>query len=111
MAAACTEGLDTGFVALVMPKLAYSASFKALPNCCRSHRRRICELSRLSRLAGPRIAFSAAMQVAALAAVVSYFWPDVRGSLRARLVPSEDAIFRTGISVSLSGSFWRRFQS
>src|SRR5438270_9841589 len=80
MAGACTNEFDTGFVALGYAKVAVLGVVQG-----------ITELMPISSTAHMRIvpaalgwrdpgsAFSAAMQLAALAAVVSYFWCDVRG--------------------------------
>jgi undecaprenyl-diphosphatase len=80
MAAACMNGFDTGFVSLGYAKVAILGVVQG-----------ITELMPISSTAHMRIvpwalgwqdpgsAFSAAMQLAALAAVISYFWSDVRG--------------------------------
>jgi undecaprenyl-diphosphatase len=80
MAAACTNGLDTGFVSLGYAKVSFLGVVQG-----------ITELMPISSTAHMRLvpwalgwpdpgsAFSAAMQLAALFAVVSYFWSDVRG--------------------------------
>lgn len=80
MAAACTNGFDTGFVSLGYAKVAFLGVVQG-----------ITELMPISSTAHMRLvpwalgwqdpgsAFSAAMQLAALFAVVSYFWSDVRG--------------------------------
>jgi undecaprenyl-diphosphatase len=82
MAGACTNGLDTGFVSLGYAKVAFLGVVQG-----------ITELMPISSTAHMRLvpwalgwqdpgsAFSAAMQLAALAAVVSYFWSDVRSIL------------------------------
>jgi undecaprenyl-diphosphatase len=88
MADACTEGLDTGFVALGHLKVAILGVVQGitelLPVSSTAHMRVVPELLGWQ---DPGSAFSAAMQLAALAAVVSYFWSDVRqlvvGSLSA----------------------------
>jgi undecaprenyl-diphosphatase len=79
MADACTEGVDTGFVALGYFKVAILGVVQG-----------ITELMPISSTAhmllvpavlgwqDPGSAFSAAMQMAALAAVISYFWADIR---------------------------------
>ncbi len=80
MAAACTEGLDTGFVALGYAKVGVLGVVQGitelLPISSTAHMRIV---PAFLGWQDPGSAFSAAMQVAALAAVVSYFWPDVRG--------------------------------
>ncbi len=80
MSAACMNGFDTGFVSLGYAKVAFLGVVQG-----------ITELMPISSTAHMRLvpwalgwqdpgsAFSAAMQLAALAAVVSYFWSDVRG--------------------------------
>jgi len=88
MAAACTAGLDTGFVALGYAKVAVLGVVQGLtellPISSTAHMRIV---PALLGWRDPGSAFSAAMQLAALAAVISYFWPDVRdlvfGSLSA----------------------------
>jgi undecaprenyl-diphosphatase len=88
MAEACTQGIDTGFVALGYAKVAVLGVVQGitelLPISSTAHMR---ILPALLGWRDPGSAFSAAMQLAALAAVVSYFWSDVRqlalGSLTA----------------------------
>jgi undecaprenyl-diphosphatase len=88
MAEACTQGIDTGFVALGYAKVAVLGVLQGitelLPISSTAHMR---ILPALVGWPDPGSAFSAAMQLAALAAVVSYFWSDVRalvgGSLTA----------------------------
>jgi undecaprenyl-diphosphatase len=88
MATACTEGLDTGFVALGYGKVAFLGVVQGLtellPISSTAHMRIV---PALLGWQDPGSAFSAAMQLAALAAVLSYFWGDVRtlffGSLAA----------------------------
>lgn len=88
MAAVCTEGLDTGFVALGYTKIGFLGIVQGitelLPISSTAHMRIV---PAFLGWRDPGSAFSAAMQLAALAAVVSYFWADVRaiglGSLRA----------------------------
>jgi undecaprenyl-diphosphatase len=90
MAEVCTQGLDTGFVSLGYAKVAFLGVVQG-----------ITELMPISSTAHMRIvpaflgwrdpgsAFSAAMQLAALAAVISFFWKDIRdivtGSISATL--------------------------
>ncbi len=88
MADVCSEGLDTGFVALGYAKVALLGVVQGvtelLPISSTAHMRVV---PALLGWQDPGSAFSAAMQLAALAAVVSYFWSDVRqlvfGSLSA----------------------------
>lgn len=78
MADACTEGLDTGFVALGYAKVGFLGIVQGitelLPISSTAHMRVV---PALLGWRDPGSAFSAAMQVAALVAVVTYFWPDV----------------------------------
>src|SRR5438105_3831942 len=88
MADVCTQGLDTGFVALGYAKVAVLGVVQGitelLPISSTAHMRVV---PALLGWQDPGSAFSAAMQLAALAAVGSYFWIDVRhlatSSLRA----------------------------
>ncbi|HXW72037.1 MAG TPA: undecaprenyl-diphosphatase UppP [Methylocella sp.] len=79
MAAACTEGLDTGFAALGYAKVGVLGVVQGitelLPISSTAHMRIV---PAMLGWQDPGSAFSAAMQVAALAAVISYFWTDVR---------------------------------
>lgn len=79
MADVCTQGLDTGFVALGYAKVAVLGVVQGitelLPISSTAHMRIV---PALFGWQDPGSAFSAAMQLAALAAVVSYFWTDVR---------------------------------
>ena len=79
MASACTEGLDTGFVALGYAKVGVLGVVQGitelLPISSTAHMRIV---PAFLGWQDPGSAFSAAMQMAALAAVVSYFWSDVR---------------------------------
>ncbi|HMF07055.1 MAG TPA: undecaprenyl-diphosphate phosphatase [Methylocella sp.] len=80
MASACTQGLDTGFVALGYAKVGVLGVVQGitelLPISSTAHLRIV---PAFLGWRDPGSAFSAAMQVAALAAVVSYYWADVRG--------------------------------
>jgi undecaprenyl-diphosphatase len=80
MTAACTEGLDTGFVALGYAKVGMLGVVQGvtelMPISSTAHMRIV---PAFLGWQDPGSAFSAAMQIAALAAVVSYFWEDVRG--------------------------------
>ena len=79
MATDCTNGLDTGFVDLGYAKVAalgvVQGISELLPISSTAHMRIVPSLLGWK---DPGSAFSAAMQLAALAAVVSYFWPDIR---------------------------------
>jgi undecaprenyl-diphosphatase len=79
MATDCTQGLDTGFVALGYAKVAFLGVIQGitelLPISSTAHMRVV---PALLGWRDPGSAFSAAMQLAALAAVISYFWSDVR---------------------------------
>jgi undecaprenyl-diphosphatase len=79
-AAACTQGLDTGFIELGAAKVALLGVVQGiselLPISSTAHMRIV---PALLGWRDPGSAFSAAMQMAALAAVVTYFWSDVRG--------------------------------
>ena len=80
MASACTQGLDTGFVALGYAKVGLLGVVQGitelLPISSTAHLRIV---PAFLGWRDPGSAFSAAMQVAALAAVVSYYWIDIRG--------------------------------
>ncbi|WP_192178912.1 undecaprenyl-diphosphate phosphatase [Mesorhizobium amorphae] len=82
MADICTQGLDTGFVGLGYAKVAFLGVVQGitelLPISSTAHMRIV---PAVLGWQDPGSAFSAAMQLAALAAVVSYFWSDVRGIL------------------------------
>src|SRR6516162_3513524 len=82
MADVCSEGLDTGFVALGYGKVAVLGVLQGitelLPISSTAHMRVV---PALLGWQDPGSAFSAAMQLAALAAVVTYFWQDVRDIL------------------------------
>src|SRR5450755_730514 len=88
MAEVCTQGVDTGFVALGYAKVAVLGVVQGitelLPISSTAH---MPVVPALFGWRDPGSAFSAAMQLAALAAVLSYFWSDVTrlatGSLRA----------------------------
>jgi undecaprenyl-diphosphatase len=78
MADVCSQGLDTGFVALGYGKVAVLGVVQGItelmPISSTAHMRVV---PALLGWGDPGSAFSAAMQLAALAAVVSYFWADV----------------------------------
>ena len=79
MVGTCTGGIDTGFAALGYAKVAVLGVLQGitelLPISSTAHMRLV---PALLGWPDPGSAFSAAMQLAALAAVVSYFWSDVR---------------------------------
>jgi len=88
MAGVCTNGIDTGFVSLGYAKVAVLGVVQGItelmPISSTAHMRIV---PALLGWQDPGSAFSAAMQLAALAAVIAYFWRDVRdlvfGSLAA----------------------------
>jgi undecaprenyl-diphosphatase len=79
MVEVCTRGVDTGFVALGYAKVTVLGVVQGitelLPISSTAHMRLV---PAVLGWQDPGSAFSAAMQLAALAAVVSYFWGDVR---------------------------------
>src|ERR1700732_5551620 len=79
MDSGCTNGIDTGFVALGYAKVAVlgvgQGITELMPISSTAHMRIV---PALLGWQDPGAAFSAAMQLAALAAVISYFWSDVR---------------------------------
>ena len=79
MTSACTRGVDTGFVTLGHAKVAFLGVIQGitelLPISSTAHMRIV---PALLGWPDPGSAFSAAMQLAALAAVMTYFWKDVR---------------------------------
>ncbi|WP_448952696.1 undecaprenyl-diphosphate phosphatase [Labrys neptuniae] len=88
MSGACTEGVDTGFVALGAAKVAFLGIVQGvtelMPISSTAHMRLV---PALLGWQDPGSAFSAAMQLAALCAVACYFFADIRsitiGSLTA----------------------------
>jgi undecaprenyl-diphosphatase len=78
MTTACPLGIDTGFVALGYAKVAVLGVIQGitelLPISSTAHMRVV---PAVLGWRDPGSAFSAAMQLAALAAVISYFWKDV----------------------------------
>ncbi|MCL8382683.1 MULTISPECIES: undecaprenyl-diphosphatase UppP [Xanthobacter] len=79
MASVCTNGVDTGFVALGTGKVAVLGVVQGitelLPISSTAHMRLV---PAVLGWPDPGSAFSAAMQLAALFAVVTYFWSDLR---------------------------------
>lgn len=87
MSDACTNGVDTGFVALGYAKVAVLGVVQGitelLPISSTAHMRIVPEFLGWQ---DPGSAFSAAMQLAALLAVISYFWRDVWGLTTGSLI-------------------------
>jgi undecaprenyl-diphosphatase len=108
MSGVCTRGVDTGFVALGYAKVAFLGVIQGItelmPISSTAHMRVV---PALLGWRDPGSAFSAAMQLAALAAVITYFWKDVRDltvhSVRAvRYRQFNDRWFRLAIGVVLA---------
>src|ERR1700761_5747608 len=108
MTEACTQGVDTGFVALGYAKVAFLGVVQGItelmPISSTAHMRVV---PALLGWRDPGSAFSAAMQLAALAAVISYFWKDVRDltvhSVQAvRYRHFNDRYFRLAVGVVLA---------
>ncbi len=108
MADACAAGVDIGFETLGYAKVAalgvVQGITELLPISSTAHMRVV---PALLGWRDPGSAFSAAMQLAALAAVVSYFWGDVRrlaaGSLAAaRARDFEDPALRMAVWIALA---------
>ncbi|MGJ4856080.1 undecaprenyl-diphosphate phosphatase [Labrys sp. La1] len=78
MSGACTEGVDTGFMTLGVAKVAFLGVVQGItelmPISSTAHMRLV---PALLGWQDPGSAFSAAMQLAALCAVVCYFWGDI----------------------------------
>jgi undecaprenyl-diphosphatase len=91
----CSQGVDTGFVALGYAKVAalgvVQGITELLPISSTAHMRLV---PAVLGWRDPGSAFSAAMQLAALAAVVSYFWNDVRDLARNSLSAIAGGRFR-----------------
>jgi len=108
MTDACTQGLDTGFIALGYAKVTVLGVVQGitelLPISSTAHMR---VLPALLGWQDPGSAFSAAMQLAALAAIVCFFWSDVRllvfGSLGAAARRDfKDRSFRLAVWIVLA---------
>ena len=104
----CTQGLDTGFVGLGYAKVAFLGIVQGitelLPISSTAHMRIV---PAVLGWQDPGSAFSAAMQLAALAAVISYFWSDVRDVLFGSISAIArrdfgDRYFRLAISIVLA---------
>jgi undecaprenyl-diphosphatase len=82
----CTAAVDTTFVSLGYAKVAVLGVVQGvtelIPVSSSAHMRAV---PALLGWPDPGAAFSAVMQLAALAAVVTYFWPDIAGVSRATL--------------------------
>lgn len=93
MAEVCSQGVDTGFTVLGYGQVAVLGVVQGitelLPISSTAHMRVV---PALLGWQDPGSAFSAAMQLAALAAVLSYFWPDVSqlGTCSVRAVVRRD---------------------
>ena len=85
---ACTSGVDTGFATLGYFKVAIleivQGITELMPISSTAHMRLV---PAVLGWQDPGSAFSAAMQLAALAAVVSYFWVNVRDLAVIRSLP------------------------
>ena len=104
----CANHLDTGFVALGPAKVALLGVVQGiselLPVSSTAHMRTV---PALLGWPDPGSAFSAAMQLAALTAVLTYFWRDIRtvvtGSVRATLRRKwKDQTLRLGVGIILA---------
>lgn len=108
MSGACSGGIDTGFVALGHAKVAalgvVQGITELLPISSTAHMRVV---PALLGWRDPGSAFSAAMQLAALAAVISYFWGDIRrlageSLTAARVRDFEDSSLRMVVWIALA---------
>jgi undecaprenyl-diphosphatase len=90
----CTQGIDTGFVALGFARVVLLGIVQGitelLPISSTAHMRLV---PAALGWQDPGSAFSAAMQLAALTAVVTYFWSDVRDLVANSLVAIKQARF------------------
>jgi undecaprenyl-diphosphatase len=104
---ACSAGIDVGFVTLGYARVAILGVVQGLsellPISSTAHMRVV---PALMGWRDPGSAFSAAMQLAALAAVVSYFWADIRrlavnatAAARERRFGDHDLRFVVGVVV------------
>ncbi len=101
----CTTAVDTTFVSLGYTKVAILGVVQGIteliPVSSSAHMRAV---PALLGWPDPGAAFSAAMQLAALAAVVTYFWSDIAGVTRATLYGFtgrnwQDREFRLGLYI------------
>jgi undecaprenyl-diphosphatase len=104
----CTTAVDTSFVGLGYAKVAFLGVVQGIteliPVSSSAHMRAV---PALLGWADPGAAFSAAMQLAALAAVVTYFWSDIAGVSRATVAGAanrnwRDREFRLGVAIILA---------
>lgn len=108
MANACSVGLDIGFASLSYLQIGFLGLVQGitelLPISSTAHMRIV---PAMLGWPDPGSAFSAAMQLAALAAVVSYFWRDVRGVVVGSVTAIkrrtyQDDSFRLAIAIVLA---------
>lgn len=108
MANVCSSGLDIGFASLGYMQIAILGVIQGitelLPISSTAHMRIV---PALLGWRDPGSAFSAAMQLAALAAVVSYFWRDIRsvvfgGIAAVRRSDYHDQSFRLAIAIMIA---------
>ena len=96
MAVGCTNGVDTGFAALGYYKVAVLGIVQGItelmPISSTAHMRLV---PAVLGWPDPGSAFSAAMQLAALAAIVSYFWADLRELALNSMTAATRADFRS----------------
>jgi undecaprenyl-diphosphatase len=104
----CTAAVDTSFVGLGYAKVAVLGVIQGIteliPVSSSAHMRAV---PALLGWPDPGAAFSAAMQLAALAAVVTYFWSDIAGVTRATLKGAvtgnwQDREFRLGLYIVIA---------
>jgi len=108
LANVCSSGLDIGFASLGYMQIAILGVIQGitelLPISSTAHMRIV---PALLGWRDPGSAFSAAMQLAALAAVVSYFWRDIRsvvfgGIAAVRRSDYHDQSFRLAIAIMIA---------
>lgn len=96
MASACTNGIDTGFAKLDAVQVAtlgvVQGITELLPISSTAHMRIV---PTFMGWPDPGSAFSAAMQLAALFAVISYFWKDVAGVVNGSIRAARDGDYRS----------------
>ncbi len=108
MTASCTGAVDTGFASLDYLQIGFLGVVQGvtelLPVSSTAHMRVI---PALLGWPDPGSAFSAAMQLAALAAVLSYFWRDLRGVIEGSLTAIrrrdfQSSSFRLAVGIFLA---------